>query len=62
MLKNFKANANSMNPKTTFTLFNQPPDLGKLFNQDGNNASNPKGKANANENPNIPIIGLSAPP
>lgn len=28
--KNFKAKPNSINPKTTFTVFIQPPDLGKL--------------------------------
>ena len=29
--KNLNAKANSKNPNTTFTVFNQPPDLGKVF-------------------------------
>ena len=28
--KNFNANANSINPNTTFTVFIQPPDFDKL--------------------------------
>ena len=54
--KNLNAKASSKKPKTTFTLFNQPPLFGKLFNQEGNRASIPKGNAKAKENPNIPII------
>ena len=40
--KNFNANPSSMNPKTTFTVFIQPPDFGKLCNACGNNAKSPK--------------------
>ena len=61
MDKNLKANANSKNPRTTLTVFNQPPDLGKEFNQPGNIAKSINGKANANEKPNIPIIGAIPP-
>ena len=34
MERNLNANANSKNPKNTFTVFNHPPDFGKEFNQD----------------------------
>ena len=60
--KNLNANANSKNPKTTFTVFNQPPDFGKEFNQLGNSANKAKGKANANPNPVIPAVNCVAPP
>ena len=56
------ANANSNNPNTTFTEFNQPPDLGKEFNHPGKAANNPKGKANAEENPIIPMVGFNTFP
>ena len=56
-----KANASSKNPKTTLTVFNQPPDFGKEFSHPGNIANNIKGKAKANENPNIPTIGAIPP-
>ena len=59
--KNLKAKANSKNPRTTFTVFNQPPDLGKEFNQPGNIANNIKGKAKAREKPNIPTTGAIPP-
>ena len=55
--KNLNAKANSRKPRTTFTEFNQPPDLGSEFNQPGKAANNAKGKAMANEKPNIPMIG-----
>ncbi len=55
------AKANSKNPKTTFTVFSQPPDFGNEFNQPGKAANKAKGKAIANENPNIPIIGAIPP-
>ena len=55
--KNFKAKANSIKPKVTFTEFNHPPDLGIEFNHDGNMANKVNGKANEMENPNIPING-----
>ena len=59
--KNLKAKANSKNPSTTFTVFNQPPDFGSEFNHPGNAANSAKGKAIAKENPNIPIIGAKPP-
>src|SRR5690606_38475454 len=55
--KNFIAKANSKNPKETFTVFIQLPERGKVLSHPGNAANNPNGKANANENPNIPIKG-----
>ena len=59
--KNLKAKANSKKPKTTLTVFNQPPDFGKEFNHPGNIAKSIKGKAKANEKPNIPITGAIPP-
>ena len=59
--RNLRARANSKNPKTTFTLFIQPPDFGSLFNKPGNAANKPKGKANANPNPPIPTVNCIAP-
>jgi hypothetical protein len=59
--RNLKANANSRNPKNTLTEFSQPPDFGKEFNQPGNAANKPKGRASARENPNIPINGPTPP-
>ena len=60
--KNLNANANSKNPKTTFVVFNQPPDFGKEFNQLGNSANKAKGNANANPKPPIPAVNCIAPP
>src|SRR5690606_25189605 len=60
--KNLSAKANSINPKTTFTVFNQPPDFGKEFNHFGNIANNVKGKASANPKPDIPSDNCIAPP
>src|ERR1035437_684824 len=62
MLKNLSPSANSIKPSTTFTEFSQLPDLGKLDNHCGNMANKVKGKANANEKPSIPTIGLSTIP
>ena len=59
--KNLNANANSKNPKKTFTVFNHPPDFGNEFSHPGNKANNINGSANAKENPNIPIIGAKPP-
>src|SRR5690606_23892448 len=59
--KNLNANANSTKPKTTFIMFNHPPDFGNVFNQPGKAANNPKGNAKASEKPNIPIIGVMPP-
>ena len=61
MERNLKAKANSKNPNTTFTVFIQPPDFGKECNQPGKAANKAKGKAIANEKPNIPIIGAIPP-
>ena len=55
--RNLNAKAISKNPKVTLTEFNQPPDCGKEFNQPGKAAKSANGKAIANENPSIPIIG-----
>ena len=55
--KNLKASAISKKPKDTFTELSQPPDCGKEFNHPGNAANKANGKAMANENPSIPIIG-----
>ena len=60
--KNLKAKANSKKPKTTFVVFNHPPDFGKEFNQLGNNANKAKGKAKANPNPVIPAVNCVAAP
>ena len=57
LLKNLKAKANSKKPKTTFTEFSQPPDLGSEFIQPGNAANKANGNAIANEKPSIPTIG-----
>ncbi len=51
-----------MNPNTTFTEFNQPPDFGRLLSLEGKKAKNPKGRATAMENPNIPMMGRSTEP
>src|SRR5690554_5788535 len=59
--KNLNANANSKNPRTTFTEFNQPPDFGRVFIHPGKAAKRAKGKANAKENPNIPTNGAIPP-
>src|SRR5690554_662460 len=60
--KNLNANPNSKNPRTTFTVFNQPPLFGSLFNQFGNIANNANGNANASPNPDIPTVSCQAPP
>ena len=59
--RNLNANANSKNPKNTFTVFNHPPDLGKEFNHPGNAANKPKGSASAREKPNMPTKGPIPP-
>ena len=45
MERNLKARANSKKPKNTLTVFNQPPDLGKEFNQPGKAANKVNGNA-----------------
>src|SRR5690554_7728041 len=59
--KNLNANANSKNPKNTFTVLSHPPDFGREFIHPGKAANNPKGKANASEKPNIPTKGAIPP-
>ena len=49
--RNFRAKPSSINPKTTFTVFIQPPDFGKLCKACGNNAKSPKTIAQAKPNP-----------
>ena len=49
------------NLKLLLRYSSHPPDFGKEFNQPGNMANNINGKANANEKPNIPIIGAIPP-
>ena len=60
--KNFKAKANSKNPRVTFTVFNQPPEEGKEFNQPGKAANRVNGMASARAKPNIPTAGPSKDP
>ena len=55
--RNFKANAISINPRETFTVFIHDPDFGNACNQAGNAAKNANGKAKAKENPNMPTNG-----
>lgn len=49
--RNFKANATSIKPNTTFTVFIQPPDFGNDCNACGKRASNPKTIAHASPKP-----------
>ena len=60
--KNLNAKANSINPKTTFTVFNQPPDFGILPNKLGAKAKNIKGKANPDPKPSMASDKIEAPP
>src|SRR5258708_28986734 len=63
MLKNLNASAISINPNTTFTVFNQPPDFGKDFNQFGKKAKVVNGIAKASAKANMPTIGFrNSPP
>src|SRR5690606_8419166 len=54
--KNLNANASSMNPKVTFTVFIHPPDFGNELIQLGKIANKTNGIANVTENPNEPTI------
>ena len=60
--RNFRAKAISKKPSTTFTVFNHPPDLGKVLSQLGNNANKVNGKAKAVPKPTMPKVSCSAPP
>src|SRR3989339_1476238 len=62
MLRNFNPSASSRNPKTTFTEFSQPPDLGRLLSHEGNIANSVKGSAKASAKPNIPMMGIRISP
>src|ERR1700730_6851249 len=53
--KNFNENATSSNPKTTLMLFNHPPDFGRELSRFGISAKRANGRANATENPLMPI-------
>src|SRR5690606_20784179 len=63
--RNFKASPSSIKPKTTFTVFIQPPDFGKLCSACGKSAKSPKTIAQLNPNPakaNVSNIGMFAEP
>ena len=60
--RNLKAKANSTKPRTTLTVFSQPPLFGSVFSQFGNSANNAKGSAKAKPKPPIPIDNCMAPP
>src|SRR5882672_9123548 len=62
MLKNLNASAISTKPNTTFTVFSQPPDFGKDFNQFGKKAKVVNGIAKARANANMPTIGFKNSP
>ena len=59
--KNFIAIASSINPSTTFTEFNQPPDLGSVCSQFGKMANNVKGNASDNPKPAMPNESCMGP-
>ena len=63
--RNFRANANSINPKTTFKVFIQLPDFGRDCSAWGNKANVPKTIAHAKPNPakaKVKSIGTSFAP
>ena len=60
--RNLNAKANSTKPKTTLTVFNQPPDFGIFPNNVGAKAKNINGKAKPNPNPSMAIESIVAPP
>ena len=59
--RNFNANANSMKPKNTFTVFSNPPLFGREFNHCGNKAKRAKGRPRATPNPASPAVKGQAP-
>ena len=59
--RNFNANANSMKPKKTLTVFSHPPLLGREFNHCGNRAKSAKGSPRATPNPASPAVKGQAP-
>ena len=60
--KNFKLNASTINPSTTFTEFIHPPLLGSLFSICGKMANSVKGIEKPSEKANIPAVGLIVAP
>ena len=60
--RNLKAKAISINPRKTFTTFNQPPELGNEFIIAGKIEKSMKGSAKAKPNANIPIRSAVLPP
>ena len=62
MLRNLKASATSAKPSTTFTLFSQLPERGRLLSHCGNSAKSPKGSASASPKPPMPAVSCQAPP
>ena len=62
VIRNFILKASIINPSTTFTEFNQLPDLGIRLNIEGNKAKTVKGNANAIPNPSIPNVGRNTSP
>ena len=59
--KNFRANANSKNPRVTFKVFIQPPDLGIFLINLGKNDKIEKGTPKANPKPSIPKVNSVGP-
>src|SRR5919112_684760 len=62
MLRNLSASISSTKPNTTFTVFSQPPERGRLFSQEGKMANKVNGSAKASENPNMPTTGIMVSP
>ena len=60
--KNLNAKANSINPNTTLTVFNHPPDFGKFPIILGNKANIINGNAKPSPKPSIAIVNNVAPP
>ena len=60
--RNFTAAANSIKPKSTFTMFIHEPLFGKVFSKFGKRAKSTKGLAKAAEKPIIPMIGKNHSP
>ena len=60
--RNFTAAANSIKPKSTFTMFIHDPLFGSAFSKLGNSAKRTNGLAKAAEKPIIPMIGKNQSP
>src|ERR1700694_1411281 len=59
--RNFTAMASSINPKTTFNSFIQPPDLGRDCSQFGNRANSTKGRPSPSPKPAMQAVSCQAP-